>query len=177
MLDWLAQHAWTPEVFVSLVAAMFAAAAWVTSRKALLASYQPIVRVIPARGTFGTRPEVVILKNIGRGAAVSITVVRRNGDDRTVIAELDALEPLGETFGPDFKESSRVGRQEVWVRHPNTLEMNTRYRVLYQDTTGGWHETEFTPIDAGFRVRALGSRQPEQIPGWVHDRAQIVTGI
>lgn len=174
MSEWLSMHAWTPGVIVSLVAVAVAAAAWVTSRKALAVSYQPMIRVVPVRGTYSIAGDMVILKNIGRGVAMAIVVIPDGGNEAGIHAEVDVLEPLGATYGPGFVESSRVGRALTYIRHPNKLQVDRLYRVLYQDIAGAWHETQFTPTEGALTVRMLGPRQPEDVPAWVRERAQIV---
>jgi hypothetical protein len=121
----------------------------------------------------------VILKNLGRGSAISLVIVEGWGDvPGTLMAEVDALEPLGELYGPAYQETSRVGRRYVPF-DTKALTPGNRYRVLYQDVGGGWHETGFKVLDDGsaFEVRMKRSRPTAEIPNWVLDRAQVMTGF
>ena len=109
---------------------------------------------------------------------MSIVVVQDRGrDETTLIAEVDALEPLGELYGPAFTEEARVDRRAL-VLSPRSLVRGKAYRVIYQDTAGAWYEGEFRVLQdrEAYAVRLLGTRQPEEIPSWIRARAQVVTG-
>ena len=175
---------------VAFLALGIAAYAGILSKRAYDSSSQPVLRVAPVRigsvrDDLGrrmpatTRPvdsSRLILRNIGRGAAVSIVVMTSPGYcGDSLIAEVDALEPLGETYGPDFKESSRVGRITI-INMRSPLLPEGRYRVLYQDIDGRWHETQFAVAEQGFNVRMLGRRSRGDVPDWVVNRSQVVAG-
>jgi hypothetical protein len=154
---------------VSILALLAAGAAAVLSWRAYQTSYRPIVRVVPLTesDSFGEelQPFSLILKNIGRGPAISIVIVRRRGtsaDD--LMGEVDALEPLGETCGPDHGESARVGRVAVRLKNDQRLDDGQQYRVLYTDIAGGWHETEFKVLDCTFECRLAQRRSKDEIP-------------
>jgi len=156
---------------VAAAALIAAVAACIVSYQAYKDSYRPILRTIPARNN----PHAVILKNIGRGAAVSVLIVERPGDEESrLIGEVDAIEPLGETYGPLHQETARIGRAVAPLSR--ALVVRGQYRVLYQDVRGEWHETEFSiPDDVErFDVRMMVPRR-EGIPRWARDHAQVVT--
>jgi hypothetical protein len=158
-------------VFVAIAALVAAIAAYVVSHQAFEESYRPILRAIPAKAN----PHVLILKNIGRGAAVSVLIVEGSGaTEMGLIGQVDAIEPLGETYGPDHKESARVGR--VTAELTRKLVVGAHYRVLYQDVKGEWHETDFSIPDnvEALDVRMMAPRR-ESIPLWARDHAQVVT--
>jgi len=130
----------------------------------------------------GTPPALdrLALKNLGRGPALAIVIVRDRGERADLLAgELDALEPLGATHGPQFTESSRVGRTVVRITPP--FVVGDQYRILYQDFEGDWHETELEVVQLpslarpAFRTRFQGTQMRENVPEWVRQRAQIVT--
>jgi hypothetical protein len=175
---------WDPEwiqagiAFVALWAAIIAG---IVSWQAYQASYRPIVRVVPLSegddsGGNDLLRDRLVLKNIGRGPAISIVIVQgRGSSEDSLIGEVDALEPLGETYGPDFEESARVGRVQVHL--DDSLVDDERYRVIYVDIGGKWHETDFKVLGgARLEIRVGQSRHQEEIPNWVRERAQIVTG-
>jgi hypothetical protein len=102
-------------------------------------------------------------------------IVRGRGSSSTdLLGEVDALEPLGETYGPRFSESSRVGRTEVPLE--SELVEGQEYRVLYVDIAGRWHETAFKLIDDEFESRLAMRRHASEVPHWVRERSQIVSG-
>jgi len=171
---------WNPEwvqVVVAALALCAAITAAVHSFQAYRTSFRPMVRVVPVfdkLAVFSPVLDRVVLKNIGRGPAISIVIGQRRAssiDD--LLGEVDSLEPLGETYGPEFKESARVGRVEVPL--DSNLVIGGSYRVLYVDIAGGWHETEFEVLDNGFNNRLAQKRIDEEIPPWVRERSQIVT--
>jgi len=171
---------WNPEWVQAVVAALAlwaAVVAAVLSFHAYKASFRPMIRVVPVFddvARFSPLLDRVVLKNIGRGPGISIVILERRGssvDD--LLAEVDSLEPLGETYGPNFSESSRVGRVEV--RPNRKLIIGGSYRVLYVDIAGRWHETDFEVLDNGFNNRLALTRIDEEIPPWVRERSQIVT--
>lgn len=166
------------ETAVAILALLVASAAFVVSKRTYQASYQPILRVVPTHEGGLLNTQNFVLKNLGRGAAMSIVIAERRAQTPdTFLADVEALEPLGQLYGPQFLESRRVGRTIVNLQHNGTrLKEDTTYRVLYQDVAGDWHETEFKVLADAFSVRLLGPRQREEIPSWVRDRAQIVTG-
>ena len=173
-------RSWNPEwvqAGVAIAALLVAAGAAVFSLMAYRNSFRPVLRIVPARKNKGAQinADWLILKNIGRGAAVSVVVVEQRGrSEATLMGEVDALEPLGETYGPKFVETKRIGR--ISIPMARALVAGQQYRVLYQDIEGQWHETEFTVTADGFAVAMLGRRQIEEIPEWVQNRAQVVTG-
>jgi hypothetical protein len=108
--------------------------------------------------------------------------VRGTGSSEgTFAGEADSLEPLGETYGPGFQETSRVGRTVVDISPP--YEPGQTFRVLYQDIAGGRHGTEFR-VDGNWRrgrvvlrSRFLGELILEDVPSWIREREAIVTSI
>jgi hypothetical protein len=171
-----------PEVLIAGLALLAAIFAGVTSWRAYKASYRPILRVVPLfagddSGGETWCPDRLVLKNIGRGPAVSIVIVKGNGSEsEDLIGEVDALEPLGQTYGPEFKESGRVGRVKVQF-DKDALQENGSYRVLYVDVAGGWHETSFKVENKKFKTKIVEPFLREHIPQWVKNRSQIVTAI
>jgi hypothetical protein len=118
------------EAVAAILAILTALAALIVSLEAYRNSYQPILRPVPARSGGCLRLDAVILKNIGRGAAMSIVAVQDRGrDETTLVGEIDALEPLGELHGPNFTEESRVGRRGVALS-PASLVRGKAYRVI-----------------------------------------------
>jgi len=95
---------WNPEwvqAIVALLGLMAAVFAAVQAWKAHQTSYRPIVRVVPLFDLEDTTQGgdllefTLVLKNIGRGPAISIAIVQNRGlspDD--LLGEVDALEPL-----------------------------------------------------------------------------------
>jgi hypothetical protein len=169
------------QTVVAVFALLAAGAAGVVSWRAYRASYRPMLRVIPLSDgdvSWGPHllPDRLLLKNIGRGPAISIVIVKgRGSSNEALIGEVESLEPLGETYGPEFVESSRVGRVKVFLTE-NLVE-DGRYRVLYVDVAGSWHETDFKVLEnARFESRIGQPRFTEEIPRWVRERSQIVEG-
>ena len=101
------------EAFAAVVAAVATVAAalialWAlaASYRTYRASYQPLVRPVVAE-----EAGLIILKNVGRGTALSVTVARRPADSEAdLLADVDVVEPLGAPLGPSFLESRRIGR-------------------------------------------------------------------
>jgi hypothetical protein len=163
------------QVVTAVLALVTAVGAWTLSLTAYRTSYAPIIRPVPAKLPCGALDlGALILKNVGRGTAISLVLVAGRGANASLLlAEVDALEPLGQLYGPAFVEASRVGRRSVEV----ALQPGCSYRLLFQDSAGDWHETSFT-VDAPqrvFRVHLLGRLQPEEVPCWIRERAQLVS--
>jgi len=161
----------------------FLAAGWagVLSWKAYLTSFRPMLRIVPMAihdDSGGTTPmfDRLVLKNLGQGPAISIFIlVGRGATPDTLLGEVHALEPLGETYGPNHVESSRVGRVEVFF-FDDPLRPGRDYRVLYVDISGRWHETTFKVLDSGqFEVRLAIPRHAAEVPRWVREKSQIVS--
>ena len=90
------------------------------------------------------------------------------------IARVNVVEPLGS----GRKEATRLGRVEMWLEAPHRLKIGERYRVIYQDVEGKFHETVFTiPAAAKFDVGFLGTKLKEEIPLSAYDLAAIVTPV
>src|SRR5688572_4684431 len=118
------------------------------------ASFRPVVRAVPARYANQTiRPDVLILKNIGRGPAVSVFLIepepppgeRWPPDEGPIVTSVDVIEPLGAPRGGG--EETRIGRVALGIPRLRLLRRNTTYRLLYQDLIPRWHETTFTISD------------------------------
>lgn len=114
-----------------------AAAVWyaVTTAQMFRRDHRPMVRVV-----WSTAPNVVLLKNMGRGPAFGAVLTdakKRNVSTKSV----DVVEPLGpprvDPEGPS--ESTRPGRR---AHHLNTsIEADSDYYLYYQDIVGRWHKT------------------------------------
>lgn len=156
--------------------ALLAGWALLSSIRVYRASYQPIVRPVVARDPVG-----LILKNVGRGAALSVTVAPKPAESEAdVVTDVDVIEPLGAPYGPKFKEVSRIGR--VWKKQRGRqLEAGRSYRIFYQDAAGAWHETDFTvsvgesrafEFETKFRGRcSVWKLRP--VPAWIQARGQV----
>ena len=154
---------------IGTIAATIAVRAWLTSVAALHSAYRPVLRPVPARAN----SELLLLKNIGRGPAVSIVLLDQN--DSSLMAELDLVEPLGPRPPGPTGEAQRVGRRELRIPR-NALNAGRAYRLLYQDIAGRWHETVFQRNqDLTFRVRYLGPRWWWQIPSDVRSKGQVTS--
>jgi hypothetical protein len=86
--------------FLAFWAAVVAA---IVSWKAYQTSYRPMLRAVPLffhddSGGATFEPEHFVLKNIGRGPAISVAVLRGRGTAPTdLLGQIDAVEPLGDT--------------------------------------------------------------------------------
>jgi hypothetical protein len=99
------------------VAAFAAGALWVALRT-YRDSFRPVVRVVLRRDPTGDLiPDALILKNIGRGSAMSVTLIEPEppaGQEwplthpGPVVTSVDVVEPLGEALAGT--EKTRVGR-------------------------------------------------------------------
>jgi len=162
------------DLVVSVLALAAAGAAGWAAFKTLWASYTPFVRPVPIPNPAAPSPTEIVLKNIGRGPALAVVVAEDPArDERTLVAEVDVIEPLGQPYGPGFVEKSRIGRVQLPTKH-SQLTIGRSYRILYQDVAGEWHETKFTVSIDGFRTKFRGRQGPWDVPDWVRQRAQVV---
>jgi hypothetical protein len=108
--------------------------------KVLRLEHRPLVRVELGE---------VILKNVGRGPA--LTVVAFDPASAALLGEVPLVEPLG--GGED--EASRIGR----VRLPlhGRMVMSSDYALYYQDTLGEWHLTQFRPKPGKIECTFVGA--------------------
>lgn len=135
------------------IAVVVATFAWSTAVRTHRTSYRPIVRAIPARHpNRDINAAVLILKNIGRGPAVAVSIVEPpppRGEQwpithpGPVVVGVDVVEPLGQPLTQDGGETSRIGRVRLEIPGPRLLRRNTRYRLLYQDIGAAWYESTF----------------------------------
>lgn len=125
---------------VAALAIYFALKTWLASVSAIRSAYRPVLRPIAA--SKGNVDAQLILKNYGRGPAMAV-ILFDEAQGRW-FGGIDVLEPLGPREGRD--EKTRVGREVLQLRL--AMENNQRYRVLYQDLGGRWHETEFVYLTA-----------------------------
>jgi hypothetical protein len=163
---------------VAVVALLVSFLAWRTSLKTLRTSYRPLVRPVPLgkkdEHPFGLNPTKLALKNYGRGAAFRVMIYedRATFKNATPIAIHDVVEPLG----AGGTEQERIGRIEKPLSTP--LQLNHRYRLLYQDLEGVFHETEMTVRTSGFDVKFRGAlpswRAHEAIPDNARQLAMLV---
>jgi hypothetical protein len=154
-------------LFVGIVGAGIAVRAWLTSVAALHSAYRPVLRPVPARNN----PELLLIKNVGRGPAVSIVLMEKNHPQ--VIAELDLVEPLGPRPSGRDGEVQRVGRRELRLAGSG-LTPGRSYRLVYQDIAGRWHETLFlNKQDLTFSVRYLGPQWSWRIPSDIRSMGQV----
>lgn len=177
-MHWWTEPGWY-QIGVAISALVVASVAATSAWRAYRESYRPIVRPVPS-WDHGSTPQWVnsemIVKNVGRGSAISVVVAREQAlDASTLIGEVDVIEPLGALHGPNFVESSRVGRLKIRISNPaNVLVLGLTYRILYQDVAAQWHETKFTiEPDGRFRTRLTGHSRRKDIPEWIQKRAQV----
>lgn len=124
-----------------------------------------MLRVVPTKA-----PSFLLVKNIGRGPAVSVSLFDKRPE--TVIAELDLVEPLGPR--PSNGEVYRVGRREIHLGQD--ISVATPYRLAYQDIAGRWHETVFLRNRTStLTVLYLGPRSPRKIPKTISSKGQVTT--
>lgn len=143
------------QVVIAVIAVAIALLAWRTSTETLRTSFRPVLRPVPlgSEGQ-GISGDALKVKNIGRGPAVAVMLFDA-ADDSVAIGDVDVVEPLLPPTGPGG-EAERVGNVKLWIRHPNRLEDEHRYRVVYQDLEGTWHESTFSIDGQKFVVRFLG---------------------
>lgn len=181
MPAWL--NADTVTAAATIAAVAIATIAWFTSDKTYRTSFRPIVRPVPIRddsSPIRVSDGSLLLKNYGRGPAFGVMLFDPDeGIDADPIASVNVVEPLGEPLGTDPSERNRVGRTAVELRHPYQLRFEHRYRLLYQDLAGVFHETNLTVEGGRFRVRFLGGQRRwwhlhEAIPTKAYESAQVV---
>ena len=170
----------------AVIAVVVASFAWRNSVRTYQAAYRPVLRPVVMRHPNGDiASELLVLKNIGRGPAVSVFLVEPNppAGERwplthpgPVVATVDVVEPLGAPTGGG--EVTRVGRVKLPIPIARLLRRNTEYRLVYQDLLTRWHETTFSIDDeqrtSTRHLGALGWFAKEYLPPEVLTRAQIV---
>jgi hypothetical protein len=171
-------------------ALLIALLAWANAVSAYRTSFQPVLRPVPKRNpNDDINPSVLFLKNIGRGAAVSVFLVEAPlppgqewppGHPGPIVTTVDVVEPLGSALRGGG-EGSRIGRVVVNIPPIRPLRFDADYRLLYQDITGAWHETTFRLVVGKdgkqvMRTRYLGRLwwPPDGVPKVVYDQGQIV---
>lgn len=169
---------------INAAIALAAFAAWRATIRTYRGSYRPVLRPVPLREpNRDIIPVRLILKNIGRGPAVSVCLVDPNRPplpfdlDSPIVQTADVVEPLGQPRD-DAGERNRIGRVEMEIDDLGLLRRDVRYRLLYQDLTARWHETVFWyDREKTMRARylgALGWWAVSQLPKQVREQAQIV---
>jgi len=181
-----------PPNWAQIVSAVAAAAAlaiatfaWRTNVRTYRGSFRPVVRPVPARHPNGTiNNGRLILKNIGRGPAISVSLVEPPpppGEQwplthpGPIVTTVDVVEPLGAPQGGG--ESTRIGRIALDIPPLRVLRRNATYHLFYQDLAGSWHETTFEFDDSeAMTARHFGRRwwPPDAVPREVAEAAQIV---
>ncbi|MGE3511411.1 MAG: hypothetical protein AB7N65_21280 [Vicinamibacterales bacterium] len=149
-------------------------------------------------GNGGIAPDVLVLKNIGRGPAISVMLVEPEPPagqqwppthPGPIAATADVVEPLGAPRDQGGEES-RIGRVEMHIPTARMLRQNITYRLLYQDLTARWHETTFSIIGEDQATKhgllkrmehlstrylgPLGGRAVRTLPKEVRSQMQIV---
>ena len=168
------------EAVATVAAAVLASIALRGSLTTYRASYQPLVRPVPMNRN---QPTGMILKNVGRGTALAVTVAKQTDvteTDSDLIAEVDVIEPLGAPRGPTFDEPTRIGRVKIPTNPPHVV-IGWSYRIFYQDAAGAWHQTDFTAVrkagfHAGFETKfrgRCGIWRLRPVPEWIHARRQM----
>ena len=176
----------------TLIAAVAATFAGIVAVRTYRVSFKPVLRPVPARFPNGAiNPRFLILKNIGRGPAVSVFLVEPPPgpglawpitNPGPIVTTVDVVEPLGQPLAGGG-ETSRIGRVRVDLLDDDpqllrALRHDTTYRLLYQDLAGAWHETTFQFNDEHiFTTRYLGRRSwwaTDEFPEEVKRQAQIV---
>lgn len=162
------------QALLGIITITIAVFAYRTSSMTLRGSYRPVLRPVPRDRTAsaGAARDSLLVKNIGRGPAIAVTLIA-DGDMRyRTLGTIDVVEPLGPR-GPKG-EVDRVGRRILELEESAQLQADGRYRVLYQDLAGKWHETKFTFAEGrSFRVRFVGQLQPWSVPTEVAKRSQV----
>lgn len=162
----------------AVVAVIVAGIALLFSLRTFRTTYQPLVRPVTTAVAGG-----LIVKNVGRGPALALTVVRHPAHSECdLVAEVDVVEPLGEPRGPKFDESTRIGRAKLGVRGPGIVA-GGEYWIFYQDAAGAWHRTDFAVLAnpaGGFRFETkfrgrCGPWVLRSVPEWIRQRRQIAT--
>jgi len=158
--------------FAALVTAVVA---WRTNVKSFRASFRPLIRVVPLVDS-GTRQSVdtrLLLKNYGKGPGFGVFLYEDDAvfNDKLPTGRSSVVEPLGS----GKTEATRLGRVEMALESGNRLLIDGRYRLLYQDLAGIFHETEFKVTPAGFEVRFHGQKLKERIPASANRLAAVVT--
>jgi hypothetical protein len=123
--------------------------------------HRPIVRVvalIPAGQENALDLNSVLLKNIGRGPALTGIAAASDG---VLIGDIEAVEPLGDADD----EAHRPGRVKMDLALPMT--MNTTYDLYYQDVLGHWHLTRFRPVPFRIECSFVGKVRRHKVPGSV----------
>jgi hypothetical protein len=171
--------------FAAVVALITALAALAVSLATYRGSFRPLVRPVPKRfPNNDINASVLVLKNIGRGPAVSVFLIEPPPPPglqwppghNLVVTTTDVVEPLG---GPlkGGGEESRIGRVEVPIPNLRMLRRDTTYRLLYQDLLSHWHETTFR-IDKDQRLTTRYRGRlwwpPDEVPREVLNEAQVV---
>ena len=180
-------------MLATVAAAVIAFFAFRAALRTYRASFRPVVRpaLVQPKGVF--RPTGLILKNIGKGPAVSVFLVEaappydqegRSTTPDPVIHTLDVVEPLG-AYVPK-SDLERIGRVVIAIPEQRQLRPNVTYRLLYQDLSARWHETTFTieALENGKHqvlTRMLGPLKwwqlellSEYLPRGIRKRAQVV---
>lgn len=170
---------WDPRIFIplfgSLIAAGIGLRSWWTSAEAMRTAYRPIIRPVPIEHA-GHRQ--LILKNIGRGPALAVSLFD-NAASPTLMGAVEWVEVLGPRGSGG--ETARTGRLLMRLDDGKHLEPGGKYRLLYQDISGQWHETALTwgpRNDPSFTVRYLGAyhwwHRGRSVPKLARDRGQVV---
>ena len=130
----------------SLIAAGIAWGAWRVARQAFRRDHRPIVRVVALAQPSTMMAireardhdmvmDAVLLKNVGRGPALTVLAVSRTGD--LLLGDVDVVEPLG----VGASESERSGRVRMTLQR--RITMDESYELYYQDVLSKWHRTRF----------------------------------
>lgn len=154
-----------------------------TNIRALRNSYRPLLRPVPQfSGDPRTlRQDVIMVKNIGHGPAVSV-VVYRDLTPPAILGVLHVVERPGPSAPTRDDPLARPGRERIWLKD-GPLELGAEYRLAYQDVVGVWHLSAFAVHANGFAPRLFGREksrwqwppgEPIRIPSEVKARGHVV---
>jgi hypothetical protein len=157
--------------------------AMVTSVKSLQNSYKPLLRPVPQfkSTTRELQTQLIMVKNIGNGPAVSV-VVYRDGTPPLILGSLHVVEKPGSPAPTKDDPLARPGRDRIWFTKER-IELGAEYRLAYQDAVGAWHVSSFAVHKDGFVPRLLGRAKEWwhwpiggtlRVPDQVKEQGQII---
>ena len=128
---------------------------------------RPLLRLVRLPDT----EQGFVVKNIGRGPAVGVSLTDHSG---RVLYFLDAVEPLGLGVG---SEAQRTGRAAFHTPEAIPRLPGFPFFLVYQDVGGRWFVTKLVPDGDHFKTQFIRIRWPRVVPVAVRERTQVVSAF
>lgn len=154
-------------VILAAVAAYYAKAYAKVAARIFKLEQTPAVRMTRR----GDGDAGLILKNIGRGAAISIVLTDSQHQILQLRDSKGGFRDSVDVLDPHAGEA--LGRYETVCQSPIPRANNQVYCLYYQDFIGGWHLTKEYVQGEDFRCEFLGPQTVGSIPAHIRDRAQV----